>query len=150
MSITTARSYTGALAWRGAVLWPLATAAVLAVSACSWGIKLDSSGRQVRTAWDGQTSGCQELGKVTVSVLDRVGPVSRNDIKLRDELQTLARNEAAQMGADTIAPLGEPRDGSQSWSAWRCGAALPSRAATAPPAPQPSDEATETYPLRQD
>ena len=51
---------------------------------------------------------CQDLGKVTVSVMDRVGPVDRNDIKVRDELEVMARNEAAKMNADTIKPLAEP------------------------------------------
>lgn len=150
MIVTTTRRNGGTSACRRAARWPIGVLALLALSACSWGIKLDSDGRQVRTAWDGQTSGCQELGKVTVSVLDRVGPVSRNDIKLRDELQTLARNEAADMGADTIAPLGEPRDGSQSWSAWRCGKATQAGPATAPRSTPPAAEAVETYPLRQD
>lgn len=150
MNAPTENCHCGASTRRGAIRWFLVAVSVLALSACSWGIKLDSDGRHVRTAWDGRTSGCQELGKVTVSVLDRVGPVSRNDIKLRDELQTLARNEAAQMGADTIAPLGEPRDGSQSWSAWRCGTVLPAAAPPAPVGTAPAGEEVETYPLRQD
>jgi len=34
----------------------------------------------------------------------------------------MARNEAAGMGADTVKPIGEPRDGEQSWNAYHCGA----------------------------
>ncbi|WP_449427230.1 DUF4156 domain-containing protein [Rhodanobacter umsongensis] len=91
------------------------------LSACSWGITLDDAARNVRTAWSGDVSGCRDLGKVTVSVMDHVGPVDRNSITVRDELEVLARNQAAQMHADTIKPLAEPADGSQPWGAYQCG-----------------------------
>ncbi len=94
---------------------------VLLLGACSWGITLDDAAKNVRTAWSGDVSACRDLGKVTVSVMDRVGPVDRNDIKVRDELEVLARNEAAKMHADTIKPLAEPADGSQPWGAYQCG-----------------------------
>ncbi|CAM0997361.1 DUF4156 domain-containing protein [Rhodanobacter sp. Root179] len=100
---------------------------VLLLSACNWGITMDPAAKNVRTAWSGDVSACRDLGKVTVSVMDHVGPVDRNDIKVRDELEVLARNEAAKMNADTIKPLAEPSDGSQPWGAYQCGSAtLPS------------------------
>ncbi len=74
------------------------------------GIKLDDGARNVRTAWNGDVGSCEEQGKVTVSVMNRVGPVDRSDLKVRDELEVLARNEAAKMGADTIKPLAEPSE----------------------------------------
>jgi hypothetical protein len=93
------------------------------LSACSWGITMDPAAKNVRTAWNGDVSGCRELGKVTVSVMDHVGPVDRNSITVRDELEVLARNQAAEMHADTIKPLAEPSNGSQPWGAYQCGAA---------------------------
>jgi hypothetical protein len=122
--------------------FPLLLAATL--GACSWGITLDSGGREVRTAWDGNVAGCREVGKVSVSVLDHLGPMDRNDIKVRDELEVLARNEAASMGADTIAPLGEPRDGEQRWMTYSCGSHLP---AAPKPAPHTDDGGAETFPI---
>jgi hypothetical protein len=95
---------------------------VLLLNACSWGITMDDAAKSVRTAWSGDVSGCRELGKVTVSVMDHVGPVDRNNITVRDELEVLARNQAADMHADTIKPLAEPTDGSQPWGAYQCGA----------------------------
>ncbi|WP_419481290.1 DUF4156 domain-containing protein [Dokdonella sp.] len=115
----------------------------LPLAACSWGIKLDSGGEQVRTAWDGNVTGCRDAGRVTVSVLDRVGPVGRSDLKIRDELEVMARNEAAGLGADTIRPLGAPSDGQQSWAAYVCGTARP-----APGATRRDDDQTQTYPLK--
>jgi hypothetical protein len=125
------------------------------LAGCTWGITLDDSAKQVRTAWNGDVSGCRELGKVTVSVMDRVGPVDRNTIKVRDELEVMARNEAAKMHADTIKPLGEPSEGSQPWGAYSCG---PGGAVsgTPAPAPMPADNAAgqgaaggaQTFPVK--
>ena len=102
-------------------------AGVILLSACTYGIVLDPGGQGVRVAWNGNLGvrECRDVGKVTVSVLSRVGPVDRNDIKVRDELEIMARNQAAQMHADTIVPLGEPRDGEQSWEGYACGTVLP-------------------------
>jgi len=121
---------------------------VLLLGACTWGITLDEAGKQVRTAWSGDVSQCRDLGKVTVSVADHIGPVDRNDIKVRDELEVMARNEAAKMHADTIKPLGEPADGEQPWGAYQCGSARP--ASIVHPSSQPapaSSGGTQTYPI---
>ena len=126
----------------------LATLAA-SLAACSWGIKLDSGGEKVRVAWDGNTGGCRDAGKVTVSVLDHVGPVDRSGVKVSDELEVMARNEAASLGADTIRPLGEPRDGAQSWAAYECGSIVrvPVRR-EGEPVPPPPDKGVETYPVK--
>ncbi|MDR6642159.1 MULTISPECIES: DUF4156 domain-containing protein [Rhodanobacteraceae] len=127
----------------------------LALSACTWGIKLDDSARNVRTAWNGDVSSCRDQGKVTVSVQSRVGPIDRNDLKVRDELEVLARNEAAKMGADTVKPLGDPNGGSQEWGAYSCGprGAGPGRANNPPPPPPQNNNTApqagfETVPLK--
>jgi hypothetical protein len=125
---------------------------VLALGACTWGINLDDGGKNVRTVWTGDvSSACQNLGKVTVSVMDHVGPVDRNDIKVRDELEVMARNEASKMQADTIKPLSEPVDGSQPWGAYRCGSVRPSSVsdtpASQPPPANASGNAT-TFPIK--
>jgi hypothetical protein len=78
-----------------------------------------------------------------------VGPVDRNDIKVRDELQVMARNEAATMHADTIKPLAEPSDGSQPWGAYQCGSHLVTPAAPGGnPAAPASSGGTQTYPIK--
>ncbi|MGA9343297.1 MAG: DUF4156 domain-containing protein [Rhodanobacteraceae bacterium] len=118
--------------------------ALAALAACSWGIKLDSGGDKVRTAWNGKVNGCRDVGKVTVSVLDRIGPVDRSDIKVRDELEVMARNQAAEMGADTVAPIGEPQDGAQSWNAYACGARSRNPGRAHPLA----DDKAQTFPIK--
>ena len=117
------------------------------LGACTYGITLDDAGKNVRTAWSGDVSSCRDLGKVTVSVMDHVGPIDRNDIKVRDELEVMARNEAAKMHADTIKPLGEPTDGSQPWGAYQCGAnKVPSARSSAPASSAPGN--AQTFPIQ--
>lgn len=127
---------------------PLLLVPVLLLGACTWGITLNDAGKQVRTAWNSDVSHCRELGKVTVSVMERVGPVDRNDIKVRDELEVMARNEAAKMGADTVKPLAEPVDGEQAWGAYQCNGVRAS--SSAKPAAQPAPASSgglQTYPI---
>ncbi|KQZ79529.1 hypothetical protein ASD55_02185 [Rhodanobacter sp. Root561] len=122
---------------------------VLLLSACNWGITMDPAAKNVRTAWSGDVSACRDLGKVTVSVMDHVGPVDRNDIKVRDELEVLARNEAAKMNADTIKPLAEPDAGSQPWGAYQCGARAPTATpASGHAAPTSAPGNAQTFPIQ--
>lgn len=111
------------------------------LAACSWGIKLDSAGSDVRVAWNDDVSACRDLGKVTVSVLGKVGPMDRSQIKINDELEVMARNEAAKMQADTVKPLGDAANGEQTWGAYAC---QPGQAR----ATQPVD-GVETFPIKE-
>ncbi len=65
-------------------------------------------------------TGCDMRGEVDVSVKDRLGPYERSESQVRDELETLARNEAPGLSADSISPLTRPNDGEQRWAMWRC------------------------------
>ena len=126
----------------------LLLAPVLLLGACSWGITPDSASQNVRTVWSGDVSACRDLGKVTVSVMDHMGPVNRNQITVRDELQVLARNEAAKLHADTIKPLAEPTDGSQQWGAYQCGTRVitPVRPSNTP-AEKTAPGSVQTFPV---
>lgn len=66
-------------------------------------------------------AGCEKRGEIAVAVKDRVALYRRNAMQVREELETLARNEAPGLQANRISPLGEPADGAQRWAAWRCG-----------------------------
>jgi hypothetical protein len=112
----------------------LALILVPVVTACTW-VKMAPGGAEVRVARAGQDmSVCEKRGEVSVSVKNRLGPIERNDIKVRDELETLARNEAPGLQADTVQPKGEPADGEQRFLAFRCGSHRPGPAASAPSA----------------
>ena len=122
----------------------LIAATLVAAGGCTW-VKMGPGAAEVRVARDGENlSSCVRRGEVSVSVKDRLGPVERNDLKVRDELETLARNEAPGLGADTVQPKNEPYDGEQRFTTWRCDGAP--AAAAAPAAPM---DGAETRPLEQ-
>lgn len=99
---------------------PIVLVALLAClpSGCTW-VHMTPSAGAVKVV-ESAPAGCEARGEVEVSVKDGVAFYDRNPRKVRDELETLARNEAPDLGADTIAPLGPSSDGTQRFAAWRC------------------------------
>ncbi|HBK45817.1 MAG TPA: DUF4156 domain-containing protein [Xanthomonadaceae bacterium] len=100
----------------------LIASALIAVSAaaCTW-VPIEATGKTVRVLPAGPVPvGCQQQGEVVVSVKNRVGFINRNPLKVQDELETLARNEAPSAGANAVQAQGQPGDGSQRFSAFRC------------------------------
>lgn len=92
----------------------------LFLGACTW-VEPDSRGREVRVAYDADLSACRKRGELTVSVKHAIAGIERNPNKVRDELESYARNEAAVLGANTVQALDEPADGEQRYGAWSCG-----------------------------
>ena len=127
----------------------LLVAMVVAASAgCSF-VQMAPGGEEVRVVAPGQMpAGCVKRGEVEVSVKDRLGPYERDEMRVKDELEVLARNEAPGLGADTVQPKAPPADGAQRFLAFRCGTA-----AVAPPpvvdeVPPPDPEEARTQPLK--
>lgn len=96
----------------------LLVAALLAMSACTF-VHMTPGATRVKVMSAAPAS-CEKRGEVEVSVKDRLGPYERSEAQVRDELETLARNEAPGVGADSISPITAPRDGEQRWMMWRC------------------------------
>jgi hypothetical protein len=109
---------------------------------CTW-VHMAPGASSVRVI-DGSSApaGCEKRGEVVVSVKDNVAFYHRNPLRVREELETLARNEAPGLQADTLQPLAEPADGEQRFAAWRCSAA---RAGTG--GIVPTNGMAQTYPL---
>ncbi len=128
----------------------LAMALAAALSACTF-VKMAPGADDVRVVGPGQLpAGCVRRGVVEVSVKNRLGPYERDEMRVRDELETLARNEAPGLSADTIQPEGPPADGAQRFQAYRCGALSPNPMAPPPGAnrdAKPPAEA-QTTPLK--
>ncbi|AKC86603.1 DUF4156 domain-containing protein [Pseudoxanthomonas suwonensis] len=94
---------------------------VPSLAACTW-VPIKPEAKQVRVVPAGAApAGCVKQGEIEVAVKHSVAFYERNQVKVRDELETLARNEAVALPADTLQPLGEPSGGSQRFAAWRCG-----------------------------
>jgi hypothetical protein len=119
------------------------------LGACTW-VKMEPEGHAIRVARLGDSlSSCQRLGEITVSVKERIGLYRRDPIKVRDELEVMARNEAPRMRADTLQAVDEPVNGEQRWQAFRCGGAGSATPSAAPtPTPAPASAEAETFPVR--
>lgn len=120
---------------------------ILAVlNACTW-VKLEPAGKATRVAReDEDLSYCDRRGEITVSVKHSVAFIERNALKVRDELETMARNEAMDMSADTVRAAEEPMYGEQRFVAFACRSKAAAPAAAAPVESAPRDGA-ETFPI---
>jgi hypothetical protein len=102
------------------ILGAAAAALVAALAAgCTW-VEPDSLGSRVRVVAPGAPLDCLRRGEVTVSVKHEVAGIARSAMKVRDELESLARNEAATLNATHVQPLDEPRAGEQRFAAYDC------------------------------
>lgn len=121
----------------------IAAALALTAAGCTW-VHMAPGAQAVRVV-EGPPAGCDKRGEVVVSVRDSVAFYQRNDLRVREELETLARNEAPGLGADTVSPLGPPANGEQRYTAWRCGphAQVPAASGAQPAAAQSQ---TQTFP----
>jgi len=89
------------------------------LSGCTW-VKPTDAALNVRVAYLSQIVGCKQLGRATVSVLDKVLFVSRNEEDMADELETLGRNAAAEMKGDTIVAMSKVVDGERIFNVYQC------------------------------
>ena len=97
----------------------LAACVLLALAGCSM-VELTPEGAGVRLASAEAVTTCENLGKVTSSVVAKVAGLPRHPDAVQDNLNVTARNSAAKMGADTIVPASPVEDGKQTFNVYRC------------------------------
>ncbi len=95
---------------------------IASLAACTW-VKTTPEGERVGVSTAEAVADCENLGSVNVSLKHNVGRWERKPEKVRVELETLARNEGAIMGGDTVVPEGRPLEGRQKFSVHQCGPA---------------------------
>jgi DhnA family fructose-bisphosphate aldolase class Ia len=95
--------------------------AAMSSSGCTWvPLAPEAESVQVAPSQDAVTD-CKKLGVVHSQTRARIGFFARSEEKISDELTALARNNAAEMGADSIVADGPPSvDGRQRFIAYRC------------------------------
>lgn len=92
----------------------------LSATACTW-VPIEPVGKTVRVLPAGPVpSACQAKGEVVVTVKSKVGFYNRNPLRVQEELETLARNEAPSAGANAVQASGQPAEGSQRFLAFQC------------------------------
>ncbi len=96
----------------------LAPATALVLSACTW-VPIAPEAQRVRVQ-RAEPAGCERVGDIEVEVTDKVALYRRNPLRVAEELETMARNQAAGIPATDIHPLSAPSEGKQRFAAWRC------------------------------
>jgi len=92
---------------------------VALASGCQW-VKPTESGAQVALVKPALVANCEKLGSTVSIVKARVGIVQRKKAKVADELVTLAKNEAGNMGGNTIITRKAPEEGRQTFEIYSC------------------------------
>lgn len=110
----------------------------LAVSACTW-VEPTAQGYAVEVVAAEAVKDCRKLGTTRVSVLDRVAGMPRSYRKLEQELDTLARNSAAEMEGDHVVAVSEIVDGHRTYAVYDC---------RQPAQPEEPAGGAETFPLK--
>jgi hypothetical protein len=92
---------------------------LVALSGCSF-VKVTKEGETIRLMPSAdQVTNCSKLGSTTSKVISKV-LLNRDPEKVANELAILARNQAAKMGGDTIAPISAVVDGERTFGIYQC------------------------------
>lgn len=90
------------------------------VSACTW-VKVNSNATNVHVVGRNNLAGCEQLGWVGVATrAELLFDIQRSPVKVKTELETLARNAAADRGADSIVAKSDVKNGKQDFDIYRC------------------------------
>lgn len=93
--------------------------AVAMMAGCTF-VEVNPKAKGVRVGKAEDVVNCQRVGQVTVSTLARIAGLPRYETSMQDELYTLARNSAGEMGGDTVVPTTPMKDGRQTMGVYRC------------------------------
>ncbi|MEE2729440.1 DUF4156 domain-containing protein [Ketobacter sp.] len=91
----------------------------LLLAGCSW-VDLDPKAENVLLLKPFQTKQCEQIRRTTSQVLDKVWFVNRNQEKMADELATLARNTAVEIGGNAVVADSEISEGKQAFIILNC------------------------------
>ena len=94
--------------------------ASLGLASCTW-VEPTREGSDVVLVKAFNVETCSRVGTATASVKHEVGVFTRSEEKVTEELITLGKNKAAEMGGDSVVAKGEPVEGSMSFDVYKCG-----------------------------
>ena len=83
-------------------------------------IEVKQGSDRISVADVNQVASCESKGKATVSVLTKVGFISRSVDAVEDNLVQLARNSALDIGGDTIVKDEMPEFGKRTFAIYKC------------------------------
>lgn len=93
---------------------------VASLSACSW-VEVSEEGKNVSVVKTFNVKGCKKLGQTVSQVRHTsIGGLERDKEKVIKELTTLAQNQAAKMGGDSVVPKDDYDAGSMTFEIYKC------------------------------
>jgi hypothetical protein len=92
---------------------------IISLAACTW-VEPTRESSEVTLVKSFNVTACKKLGTTTATVKHKVGPITRGEDTVMEELVTLAKNRAATMGGDSIVAQEPPTDGAMSFDIYRC------------------------------
>jgi len=93
---------------------------IISLPACTW-VEATKDSQQVTLVKDFNVKNCLKLGTTNVIGTYKVGIITREDETVTEELVTIARNRAAELGGDSIVAKGPAIEGKMSFDVYRCG-----------------------------
>ncbi len=106
--------------WRMSMKKPLLGLVVLGIiSGCVF-VQPTVEGKKVRVLTAQEVERCKPLGSLTSRVADRVGVILRSEDAIQEDVVQNAKNSAADMGGDTVVPIGKAADGKQDFEVFKC------------------------------
>jgi hypothetical protein len=94
--------------------------AFLWLTACTW-VEPTKEGSEVMLVKAFNVETCKKVGTATASVKHKVGIITRDEETVTEELITLAKNKAAEMGGDSIVAQGPASEGKMGFDIYKCG-----------------------------
>jgi hypothetical protein len=93
--------------------------ALLGAVSCT-AVPLEEGAADVRVATLEEATKCQRLGRTTSTTTEKVWIFPRTESAVKSELESLARNQAVDLGGTVIAPMGPMNEGKQLYGIFRC------------------------------
>ena len=92
---------------------------VLVASGCTW-VDPIAGASAITLVQPSHVVNCKSIGTTVSQVADKVGFINRSDDKVAEELLTLAKNSAVELGGDTLVAEGGPSEGTQKFRIYKC------------------------------
>jgi hypothetical protein len=105
---------------RSTVVASLLLTLVILSSGCTW-VALTPEAAEVQIGASNAIDGCTRVGTTKAHTVVRIGFFFRSEKKVSEELTTLARNDAPELGGNTVVAEGPvDADGMQRFSVYHC------------------------------
>ena len=100
---------------------------LLVGAACTF-VELTPQGEQVRVSTAEAVATCERVGRTKTRTAHKAWIFPRREAKVAEELASLARVDAVEMGGTDVVPTGAPEEGRQEFGIYRCAAGAPETA----------------------